>query len=121
MEAEMQDTKSYLESGHNKGGQPPTVQKKRAERRRDSSAPSLVYFALCAKENAVKIGVSINPQSRISELNTASPNPITLIGTCSGGVTLERRLHKRFHEWHINREWFSYSPQVIEFIEENCE
>jgi hypothetical protein len=78
----------------------------------------VVYFVRAVDK--VKIGFTRDVERRISELQTASPVDLELLGTLPGSALTERRLHKRFSAHRVNREWFRYEPPIIGFIEREC-
>lgn len=69
-----------------------------------------VYFVQASTptdfNGPVKIGIALNPSSRLMELQTGNPYLLLLRGYRAGGVDLERELHKRFESWRLNGEWF---------------
>lgn len=54
-----------------------------------------------------KVGYSINPQKRLSQLATASAEALTLRATFPGTIQDERELHEALEPWRIGREWFA--------------
>jgi hypothetical protein len=67
---------------------------------------------------AYKIGMSRNPQSRLSTLQTAHPRtvfPSVLISVVEGEVSSrEAALHRRFNDWKIHGEWFWLSDEDVD-------
>jgi hypothetical protein len=78
----------------------------------------MIYFI--RDGDAVKIGYAINPRSRLTTLRTGNSRPISILGVMDGSLDDEHRLHQRFTSEHIRGEWFKLTPQIIQFIEENC-
>ncbi len=72
-----------------------------------------VYIILADRSGAVKIGYSRNPAARLAQIKTSSPETITVLRLLEGGYELERRLHVRFSDLRIKREWFSYSDEMM--------
>jgi hypothetical protein len=64
-----------------------------------------VYFAEC--NGKIKIGISANVASRMSELRTGAGAPLNIIGAVVGDLELEKALHKRLKKYHLDGEWFS--------------
>jgi hypothetical protein len=77
-----------------------------------------VYFISQGVDNC-KIGYSTNPQKRLKSLSTSSPLPLVLIGYLEGSKELEKQMHMKYHSNHLEREWFSLCPEIIDFINEN--
>lgn len=76
--------------------------------------PTLVYFARSG--DAIKIGCSQNPWSRLTELRTGSPVGVELIATMPGSFELEKQLHLRFAKLRINREWFRADDELVAYV-----
>lgn len=57
---------------------------------------------------AVKIGVSRDVPGRLKTLQSGSGSPLVVRWTSSGGGWLEERLHERFAERALGREWFDF-------------
>lgn len=81
----------------------------------------MIYFAQDTTSKALKIGYSKDPKKRRSGLQTASPNPLDLLGVVHGGLEHERAYHKKFKQERIHGEWFhdSILPEVLEIIARN--
>ena len=72
-----------------------------------------VYLAKNTVTNDLKIGYSVNPKNRISNLNTSSPNLIKLLSFKRGTMIDERKLHLKYKSMRKNGEWFSYNQNII--------
>lgn len=82
----------------------------------DPTGGGFVYFVQCGPH--VKIGFTrSSPESRIQDLQTGSAEPLTLLHCEAGSERDERRLHRAFKPYHVNREWFSLAGELAEFIE----
>jgi hypothetical protein len=60
--------------------------------------------------NLVKIGYSGEPKTRVADISREVRCKVTLIwdsGTEHGAAT-ERQLHKLFHYWRVQGEWFNF-------------
>jgi hypothetical protein len=75
-----------------------------------------VYFIQIDGEGAIKIGVSNNPLSRLETLQTGSHQRMTLLGILPGGYDVESQIHAQFAKSRIRGEWFTASPELIDFI-----
>jgi hypothetical protein len=78
----------------------------------------MIYFIQSG--DAVKIGYSADPKSRIKKLSTANPNCLLILGVMDGGMDEELSIHARFAKHHLRGEWFAIGDEIIEFIEQNC-
>jgi N6-adenosine-specific RNA methylase IME4 len=74
-----------------------------------------IYIA--ASENKIKVGVSSDPEGRMVLLRCANPG-INIIKTYIGGFNEEKRIHEALKDYHLDREWFSYSEEVMEIIDD---
>lgn len=66
----------------------------------------MIYFIQNESTKAIKIGYSVDVQKRLSQLQTAAPDRLVLIGQIPGDISDERALHDRFREHHLRGEWF---------------
>jgi hypothetical protein len=71
-----------------------------------------IYFVACLPMNAVKIGYSQNPVSRVREMQTGCPAPLKLYATVPATMEEERRLHAAFMPLHIHGEWFRFEAKL---------
>lgn len=78
-----------------------------------------VYFIKC--NEYVKIGVAMDVEQRLYELQTGNPYNLVLIGKIPGGYRTEGILHKRFREMHIVREWFILTQEMVDIAEGRIE
>lgn len=72
-----------------------------------------VYAIRAGETGPVKLGVSINPQARLVDLQIAHWESLRLIKLWEGGETEEARLHLRFADLHIRGEWFAFSRLML--------
>ncbi|WP_181008286.1 integrase arm-type DNA-binding domain-containing protein [Sphingomonas montanisoli] len=79
-----------------------------------------VYFVRQAS-GLIKIGVTRNLPARLAQLQLGGDRPLELMGVLSGGFATEGMLHRLFAESAVGGEWFTPSPRLLEFIEENIE
>ena len=79
----------------------------------------LVYFIQCG--SFMKIGVADEVLSRLATLQTANPEPLSLVHSMPGGYELESLLHLRFAEHRVRPggEWFRDCEAIRTFIAEN--
>lgn len=78
---------------------------------------SRVYFIESGKNGAVKIGVSVDVESRMRDLQCANPAQLRLIASTPGTHADEHELHRVFASEHISGEWFKGRGAVREFAE----
>lgn len=75
-----------------------------------------VYFVSAG--GMIKIGVSGNPDRRISELGRSSPLPLTTLAIITGGRNKEKALHKRFAKYRKHGEWFIECQEILDYVQE---
>jgi Meiotically up-regulated gene 113 len=73
-----------------------------------------LYFARCG--DAVKIGVSDNPERRLREMQTGSPGMIVLLAVIKNAGHSELDCHRRLAHLHITGEWFRHTDEVNRLI-----
>lgn len=78
----------------------------------------VVYFVKNGVQDRVKIGFSESHKMRLSHLQGANPEALTLIGVVPGNVKLEHKMHKRFdaQRIHPRREWFRIEGGLLAFL-----
>lgn len=74
---------------------------------------SFVYFVQVGLSGPIKIGTAQNVKQRITQLQTANPNPLRLLAVVRGGPPLEIDLHERLKEHRQLREWFTPNASVL--------
>jgi len=72
------------------------------KRRQRRHTEEMVYFFRAG--DAIKIGVSRDPERRRRALSTGSAEPLELLGTLPGGRRLGARLHQRFRRFNLRGE-----------------
>jgi hypothetical protein len=77
---------------------------------------SVVYFIQIGDSGPIKIGVSVDVQKRLQQLQTASPYQLRLLAKLLGGESKEAELHRRFAAFKMQGEWFSPSQELQDFI-----
>jgi hypothetical protein len=75
-----------------------------------------IYFARSG--DVVKIGRSVDPPTRLRELQTTHAGELVLLAAVAGHVALEGAIHQRFA--HVRTrptgEWFRLEPDLVAFI-----
>ncbi len=66
-----------------------------------------IYLIACEYPFSVKIGYTRrDPQARLQQLQTGSPNKLCLLGWFPGDIKDEKELHTKFAEHRLAGEWF---------------
>lgn len=78
-----------------------------------ASFNKFTYLVLDSASQAVKIGVSNSPDIRLSARQNGNPNPLRVVGVVRKDV--ENQLHRRFQNYRLLGEWFSW-PAVQDAI-----
>lgn len=77
----------------------------------------MIYFVQGQHSKLIKIGYTDRPfDQRWKALQLASAELLVLIGTAAGSLREEQRLHARFGDDKVHREWFKPSPDLMKFI-----
>ena len=69
----------------------------------------LLYLIECEPANAMKIGIALEPQNRIGDLQVGNPYPLKLIKTYClelQAKKVEAKLHEYFSSSRMQGEWF---------------
>lgn len=89
---------------------------KRKDRPEPSPEKSQTYVYFVSDGSSIKIGISVDPESRVASLQTSHPSRLVLLGTQKGDHQLERHLHARFCAYRQLGEWFQDTPAIREHI-----
>lgn len=81
-------------------------------------SPHLGYVYFVRAGEAIKIGYSVHPIKRMSELQIGNPDPMELLGALRGTFQDEKALHADFSHLEIREEWFRAEEELLDFIEE---
>jgi Meiotically up-regulated gene 113 len=81
----------------------------------------VIYFIQAGRYGPVKIGISKNPRKRLRALQVPNPKPLTLLGVMEGDSDTEKEVHREFRNSRIRGEWFSISPELLRFIDSECD
>lgn len=91
----------------------------RARRERAmASAGCSVYVVHAAEASAHKIGLAVSPKSRLSAMQVACPDPLTMprvfkFADKPTALKVERRAHEILAEHHSRGEWFKTDLQTV--------
>jgi hypothetical protein len=88
----------------------------------EPEAPSShrVYFIEDGPGGDIKIGRSHRVGDRRSDLQTATPRLLRVLGHVNGGPTMEAILRDRFRAHRIHGEWFRRNDELMSLIEESA-
>jgi hypothetical protein len=73
-----------------------------------------LYFIRCG--DAVKIGVSSDPETRMQALSTGAPGKLYLLAKFPNSGNLENQCHKKLSHLRISGEWFRYTYEIDQLI-----
>src|SRR5262245_53777709 len=80
-----------------------------------------VYFVRPRGMDYVKIGETECLARRLSNLQSASPVKLEVLGVIPPGRVLEGELHRRFARHWVRGEWFRLDPDVLEYIDRSTD
>lgn len=72
----------------------------------------MIYCIGNQAQGICKIGFTTNVAQRVANLQIGSPYKLEILGTLEGDMIVERALHTRFQNYHMNGEWFSLAPEI---------
>jgi len=90
--------------------------REKAEKVEPQAPASWVYFIESKSSGLVKIGYSNNPQKRLKEIKTMSPELLELVAIMPGAKEDEFSLHEKFAHLRKHGEWFEMCSEIGEFI-----
>jgi hypothetical protein len=102
----------YLQEWNIKNG---FTSRKPTKKSKDNEIESYVYF-IKAENNLVKIGKSIDPERRMSSLQTGSSCELEIIAVITGSHLLEGAIHKHLEEEHHHGEWYFHTQKVDDLL-----
>jgi hypothetical protein len=84
----------------------------------NTSTPSyqLVYAIQSVNLKTVKIGFSTDVNQRLDSLQGGSPDELKVIGCWLGDVTDEKKIHSRFADCRLHREWFRPTDELLSLV-----
>lgn len=77
-----------------------------------------LYFLLDKNRNAVKIGISSNPYTRLKFLQAGNPVDLDFLKIIPGTVQIEKEWHTKYAHLRISGEWFHTAPELLKAIRE---
>ena len=72
----------------------------------------MIYLIHNTNNNTLKIGKSDNPEKRLKQLLTATPDNLNLLFIIEGED--DHKYKKIYKEFYIKREWYNYADKIIE-------
>ena len=77
----------------------------------------LYFIKPVGTDGPIKIGITTMLDKRLMEIACWSPVPLELLGSVTGDLSQESRIHRSFACDHSHREWFHATPRVRAFID----
>ncbi len=88
-----------------------------AEAVADMEGLQSVYFVQATLGGPIKIGKSLDPQKRVTGMQTGSPVPLRLLAQIvEAAEDLEETLHADFAHLRLHGEWFRPGDELLRFI-----
>jgi hypothetical protein len=78
-----------------------------------TNAKKAVYFVQGESTGLIKIGESVDPVSRVTELAKCGSENLLLLAIVANGSRTERELHAKLSGSRIHGEWFNPTPEVL--------
>ena len=80
--------------------------------------PGWVYFIQAQPSGLVKVGFSVNPERRLRQLQTGSPEKLTMLHCWRvASAVQEKATHEAFKGFRVAGEWFKPDAALLGFIE----
>jgi len=83
---------------------------------RSASTQRRVYFASNLELTRIKIGKSIEPSKRLTDLQSGSPDLLILVGEVIGYTYVEHWFHRLFAHARIHSEWFVVDDEIARMV-----
>jgi hypothetical protein len=89
----------------------------------DPSTEDFVYFLSTEDRTRIKIGHSIDPTDRRGDLQTGSPEELSILHVTTGDRKVERQWQQRFVHLRagVGEEWFRADQELLDAIERDRE
>ena len=75
-----------------------------------------LYFIECEVTGVIKIGISINPEKRLRNLQSSSPTKLKLRAVLANKANWEAPLHQKFADHNSHDEWFFPNAEIENFL-----
>ena len=69
------------------------------------------------EKSYVKVGISKDPQKRLTAIQLSSPIKLTCLGYLPANEDIEKKIHRCLKKHHSRGEWFKYNGSVHEYID----
>lgn len=81
-----------------------------------------IYLIKNTEESYYKIGVTVNPQKRLSQLQTGCPSKLVIIDTYASDMAykVEKVFHNRYSHLKKEGEWFNFSIVEEQKFKKEC-
>lgn len=76
-----------------------------------------VYFIQSGDDGPIKIGYSHSFTSRLDQLQTGNPEPLTVLAVADGSQRVEARIHADLAADRYRLEWFKPSAAVLAMVD----
>ncbi len=115
---EEERAKKYADDLKNKYIRKTDVEKEEIILPKKSNYKGYVYFVQGMSGGAIKIGYSLDPESRLKTLQTSYPDTLKILCLIPGDEKREKSFHDRFYKHRLNGEWFAPDKQVLDVVEQ---
>lgn len=78
--------------------------------------PGVAYF-IGGDEGLIRIGVTLQLETRLKSIQSCSPIPLKVLATKPGGCLREAAYHCQFAEYRRHGEWFERHPDILAEID----
>jgi hypothetical protein len=75
------------------------------------------YTYFVRRGDAIKIGHTAVPKSRIGQLQNGFPEALDILAIVPNSIIDEPAAHEKFAHLRVRGEWFRAAPELLEFIE----
>jgi len=75
-----------------------------------------VYF-VGGDVGGIKIGIALDPQKRLIDLQCGSPIKLRILAVREGGRSVELAYHRQFAAHRLHGEWFERHPDILAEID----
>lgn len=87
------------------------------KRKEENSCKSYLYLIKDKDLNRLKIGKTVNPKSRLKQLQCASSNKFEMLFAIPNIGYMEKDVHKMLAKFKTNGEWFVNDKTIINYFE----
>jgi hypothetical protein len=76
----------------------------------------MIYILHATNGGPIKIGCSVTPAQRRSQVSSLFPYGVELLASFEGGLATEKFLHRCFAPIAVSTEWFRSGPVIWRFV-----